>query len=81
VADVALRHEAIPERREPCLGEPGEICLAIGVVPEHLGPEVVLDPGPALKADDREQVAARTQPTTDLREERPLILLGMWMNA
>ena len=58
VANVTFGHEAIPERREPSLGEPRQIRLSIGMVPEHCGPEVILDPSPALKTNDREQIAA-----------------------
>lgn len=54
VANVALGHEPIPERREPSLGEPREIGLSVGMVPEHRGPEVILDSRPALKTHDRE---------------------------
>jgi hypothetical protein len=74
VSDTTLGHVPVPEHVEPLLAEPGKIRLGVGVLPEHRRTEVVLDAGPMLMADDRQEEATGTQRGEDARQEIALVL-------
>ena len=73
VADIAFGDVPVPAHGESLVGEPREVRIGVGVVPEHGCTQIVLDARPLRVPDDHEEEAAGAQRGEEAWDEVPLV--------
>src|SRR5205807_2299589 len=74
VPAVPFGNESCPENLEPCVRQPDQICLSVGMAPAHrCAMPVLLGSGPGTSAHGRQQVPARSEPAAKLLKEFGLL--------